>query len=86
MIIEASRLIIRPFVRDDLLVIHRILNKAFGDVSKAEYLLGKALEERRSWLEIGCGHATVQTHSIPGIREVTRGSENKGVSSVLFGI
>ena len=51
MLLETSRLIIRPFVRDDLLVIHRILSQAFGDASMAEYLPESALEERRSWLE-----------------------------------
>jgi ribosomal-protein-alanine N-acetyltransferase len=51
MILETSRLIIRPFIRDDLLIIHRILNETFGDPSKAEYLPEAALEERRSWLE-----------------------------------
>jgi ribosomal-protein-alanine N-acetyltransferase len=51
MILETSRLIIRPFVRDDLQVIHRILNEAFGDPSRAEYLPEPMLEERRSWLD-----------------------------------
>ena len=51
MILETSRLIIRPFIRDDLLVIHRILSQALGDASMAEYLPESALEERRSWLE-----------------------------------
>lgn len=51
MILETSRLIIRPFVRSDLLVIHRILDQTFGNPNKAEYLPEAALEERRSWLE-----------------------------------
>jgi RimJ/RimL family protein N-acetyltransferase len=51
LILETSRLIIRPFVRDDLQSIHRILNETFGDPSKAEYLPEDRLEERRLWLE-----------------------------------
>ena len=51
MILETSRLIIRPFVRGDLVAIHRILCQAFGDASVPEYLPESALEERRSWLE-----------------------------------
>jgi RimJ/RimL family protein N-acetyltransferase len=51
MILETSRLLIRPFVMNDLLVIHRIGNQTFGDPSKAEHLPEAALEERRSWLE-----------------------------------
>ena len=51
MILETSRLIIRPFVRDDLIVIHRILNETFGDPNKTEYLPADKLDERRSWLE-----------------------------------
>jgi len=51
MILETNRLIIRPFVMDDLLATHRILNQTFEDPNKAEYLHERALEERRSWLE-----------------------------------
>lgn len=51
MILETSRLTIRPFVRDDLIIIHRILSKTFGDPSKTEYLPEAALDARRSWLE-----------------------------------
>ena len=51
MILQTSRLLIRPFVRDDLLAIHRILSLAFGDPSMAEHLPESALEKRRSWLE-----------------------------------
>ena len=49
MILETSRLIIRPFVRDDLLVIHRILDQTFGNGGRIDN--EAALEERRSWLE-----------------------------------
>ena len=40
--IETTRLIIRPFVMDDLDTIHRILNESFGN---------SELQERRSWLQ-----------------------------------
>jgi RimJ/RimL family protein N-acetyltransferase len=49
MILETSRLIIRPFVMEDLLVIHRILDETFGDGSKVDDQ--SALHERQSWLE-----------------------------------
>jgi RimJ/RimL family protein N-acetyltransferase len=48
-IIETERLIIRPFVMDDLLVIHRILDQTLGDGSKVNN--EAAIMERRSWLE-----------------------------------
>jgi [ribosomal protein S5]-alanine N-acetyltransferase len=48
-IIETKRLIIRPFIMDDLLVIHRILDQTLGDGSKVDD--EAALVERRSWLE-----------------------------------
>jgi [ribosomal protein S5]-alanine N-acetyltransferase len=48
-IIETERLIIRPFVMDDLLVIHRILDQTLGDGSKIDN--EAAIMERRSWLE-----------------------------------
>ncbi|MBI5029231.1 MAG: GNAT family N-acetyltransferase [Chloroflexi bacterium] len=41
-LIETHRLVIRPFVTDDLEIIHRILNESFGDTD---------LPERRSWLQ-----------------------------------
>ena len=52
-ILETSRLVIRPFIKNDLLLIHRILSQAFGDprTYPTEYLPESALEERRSWLE-----------------------------------
>jgi RimJ/RimL family protein N-acetyltransferase len=49
MILETPRLIIRPFLRDDLLIIHRILDQTLGDGTKVDD--ETALEERRSWLE-----------------------------------
>jgi RimJ/RimL family protein N-acetyltransferase len=49
MIVETNRLIIRPFVRDDLPAIHRILKETFNDASNVEH--ENALQERRSWLE-----------------------------------
>src|SRR5687768_7488397 len=48
-IIETERLIIRPFVMDDLLEIHRILDQTLGDGSKVDD--EAAIMERRSWLE-----------------------------------
>ena len=48
-IIETERLIIRPFVLDDLLIIHRILDQTLGDSSKVDD--EAAIIERRSWLE-----------------------------------
>ena len=47
--IETSRLVIRTFSMDDLAVIHRILDQAFGDGSKAD--VPEALRERQSWLQ-----------------------------------
>lgn len=47
--LETSRLVIRTFSMDDLAVIHRILDQAFGDGSKADDLA--ALRERQSWLQ-----------------------------------
>ena len=47
--IETERLIIRPFIMDDLPVIHRILDQTMGDGSKVKD--EEALIERRSWLE-----------------------------------
>ena len=48
-IIQTERLIIRPFIRDDLLAIHRILDQTLGDGSKVDDEV--AIEERRPWLE-----------------------------------
>ena len=48
-IMETERLIIRPFILDDLLVIHRILDQTLGNGSKVDD--EAALVERRSWLE-----------------------------------
>jgi [ribosomal protein S5]-alanine N-acetyltransferase len=48
-IIETERLIIRPFVMDDLPIIHRILDQTLGDGSKVDDQA--AIMERRSWLE-----------------------------------
>jgi RimJ/RimL family protein N-acetyltransferase len=48
-IIQTERLIIRPFIPDDLLAIHRILDQTLGDGSKVDDEV--AIEERRSWLE-----------------------------------
>jgi RimJ/RimL family protein N-acetyltransferase len=47
--LESRRLIIRPFVTDDLFTIHRILDQTFGDGKNSDN--GAALEERRSWLQ-----------------------------------
>jgi len=46
---EADRLIVRPFVTDDLQTIHRILDQTLGDGTKATN--EPALHERKSWLE-----------------------------------
>jgi [ribosomal protein S5]-alanine N-acetyltransferase len=48
-VIETARLFIRPFVLDDLPVIHRILDACFGDGSLADDPL--ALAERAAWLQ-----------------------------------
>lgn len=45
--IETARLIIRPFVRDDLAVIHRILDQDFGEAGSDR----ASLDDPRSWLE-----------------------------------
>jgi RimJ/RimL family protein N-acetyltransferase len=47
--IETERLIIRPFVMEDLQAIHRILDQTLGDGSKVDDRA--ALLERRSWLQ-----------------------------------
>jgi len=47
--LETSRLVIRTFSMDDLTVIHRILDQAFGDGSKADD--PAALLERKAWLQ-----------------------------------
>ena len=47
--IETERLIIRPFIPDDLVVIHRILDQTLGDGTKVDD--EAALAERRSWLQ-----------------------------------
>ncbi len=47
--IETPRLIIRPFIPEDLQTIHRILDLTFGDGSRIDD--PAALAERRSWLE-----------------------------------
>lgn len=41
-VLETERLIVRPFVLDDLATVHRVLNEAFGEIP---------YEERQSWLE-----------------------------------
>jgi hypothetical protein len=48
-IIETTRLIIRPFMPDDLRPIHRILDQTFGDGSQVTD--EAALRERQSWLQ-----------------------------------
>jgi [ribosomal protein S5]-alanine N-acetyltransferase len=47
-VIETPRLLVRPFVADDLPVIHRILDVCFGDGSKVGD--PAALSERAAWL------------------------------------
>ena len=46
---ETDRLIVRPFVADDLQTIHRILDQTFGDGTIVAN--ESALQERKSWLE-----------------------------------
>jgi len=48
-ILETPRLIVRPFMPEDLRAIHRILDLTFGDGSNIDD--PAALQERRSWLE-----------------------------------
>ncbi len=47
--LTTPRLTIRPFVMDDLLTIHAILDRCFGDGSKIDD--PAALAERREWLQ-----------------------------------
>lgn len=47
--LETPRLLIRPFVPDDAPAIHRVLDRAFGDGTRAED--PAALADRRSWVE-----------------------------------
>ena len=46
---ETHRLLIRPFILEDLPVIHRILDQTFGAGGKVDD--ETALQERRSWLQ-----------------------------------
>ena len=46
---ETDRLLIRPFMQEDLKTIHRILDQTFGDGTKLSK--ESALQERKSWLE-----------------------------------
>jgi RimJ/RimL family protein N-acetyltransferase len=48
-ILETQRLVIRPFIMEDLPVIHRILDQTFGGGSPVSD--EAALDERRSWLQ-----------------------------------
>lgn len=48
-ILKTERLIIRTFTEDDLLIIHRILDEAFGEGKLSDDVT--TLEERRSWLQ-----------------------------------
>ncbi|HEX9922853.1 MAG TPA: GNAT family N-acetyltransferase [Anaerolineae bacterium] len=47
--IETQRLVIRPFILDDLPLIHRILDQTFGNGTRIND--PAALRERRSWLQ-----------------------------------
>ena len=47
--IETDRLVIRPFIHEDLPVIHSILDQTFGAGKKVNN--ETALRERRSWLQ-----------------------------------
>ena len=47
--LETNRIIVRPFVADDLQTIHRILDQTFGDGKNIAN--EAALQERKSWLE-----------------------------------
>lgn len=47
--LETERLIIRPFIVEDLPAIHRILDQAFGDGTRVGD--EAAWQERRSWLQ-----------------------------------
>ncbi len=48
-ILQTKRLTIRPFTMDDLLAIHAVLDRSFGDGSKINDV--NALAERREWLQ-----------------------------------
>jgi RimJ/RimL family protein N-acetyltransferase len=47
--IDTERLIIRPFVMDDVPIVHRILDQTFGDGASVQN--DAALQERRSWVQ-----------------------------------
>ncbi len=47
--LETNRVIVRPFIVDDLQTIHRILDQTFGDGKNIAN--EAALQERKSWLE-----------------------------------
>jgi ribosomal-protein-alanine N-acetyltransferase len=48
-ILETNRLVIRPFILDDVPVIHRILDQTFGAGDKVDDTT--ALQERHSWVQ-----------------------------------
>ena len=56
--LETQRLLIRPFEMDDLQAIHTVLNRAFGDGSRADD--ANAIEQRRPWLQ----WASVNPHEL----------------------
>jgi RimJ/RimL family protein N-acetyltransferase len=47
--LETNRLVIRPFILDDVPVIHRILDQTFGAGDKVDDT--SALQERQSWVQ-----------------------------------
>jgi RimJ/RimL family protein N-acetyltransferase len=47
--LETNRIIIRPFISDDLQTIHRILDQTFGDGKNIAN--EAAVQERKSWLD-----------------------------------
>jgi ribosomal-protein-alanine N-acetyltransferase len=48
-VLETPRLIVRPFTLDEVAVIHRILDRTFGDGTQSSD--PAALAERRSWVQ-----------------------------------
>ena len=83
--IETQRLIIRTFVLDDLPIIHRIKDQAFGDGSQVDD--PAALAEQKSWLQwsILSHEWLAKLYQPPyGDRAVTLKSTGKLIGSVGY--
>ena len=83
--LETPRLLIRPFLRDDLLIIHRILDQTFGDGTKINN--ASALAERRTWLARSILNQEwfVKLHQPPyGDRVVSLKTSNEVIGSIGY--